>query len=139
MRFEIRMPDVATTESKIRIVRWIVQPGQKVARGEPLVEVETDKATMEVESVVSGVLVEVRSQVDESVSVGDVIAVLEVEGASRGAFPRGPCQLPRRPPRPPHRPSRPGPRPGRPAVRPACSPAIGPQRTRRRPRRPAFR
>ena len=84
MRFEIRMPDVATTESKIRIVRWIVQPGQRVARGAPLVEVETDKAAMEVESVVSGVLVEVRSPVDESVSAGDVIAVLEVEGALPG-------------------------------------------------------
>ena len=44
---------------------------------------ETDKATMEVESVASGVLCEVRSQVGESVSVGDVIAVLEVAGESR--------------------------------------------------------
>lgn len=82
MRFEIKMPDLATTESEIRIVRWIVQPGQKIARGEPLVEVETDKASIEVESVASGVLCEVRFQVDERVSVGDVIAVLEVEAES---------------------------------------------------------
>ncbi len=82
MRFEMKMPDLAATESEIRIVRWIVRPGQKVNRGEPLLEVETDKATMEVESVVSGVFSEARSQVDESVSVGDVIAVLEVEEAA---------------------------------------------------------
>jgi pyruvate dehydrogenase E2 component (dihydrolipoamide acetyltransferase) len=47
-----------------------------------LLEVETDKAAMEVESVQSGVLTEVRSQVDEEVSVGQVIAVLEVESAA---------------------------------------------------------
>ena len=61
MRYEMKMPDLATTESEIRIVRWIVGPGQKVERGQPLLEVETDKATMEVESAVSGVLEEVRS------------------------------------------------------------------------------
>ena len=65
MRFEMKMPDLAATESEIRIARWIVQPGQKVERGQPLLEVETDKATMEVESVVSGVLEEVRCQADE--------------------------------------------------------------------------
>ena len=40
----------------------VVETGQKVERGQPLLEVETDKATMEVESVVSGVLAEVRSR-----------------------------------------------------------------------------
>ena len=89
MQFQMKMPDLATTESEIRIVRWIVQPGQNVARGEPLLEVETDKATMEVESVASGVLGEVRSQVGESVSVGDVIAVLEVEGEARPSVSAG--------------------------------------------------
>ena len=62
MRFEMKMPDLATTESEIRIVRWLVQTGQKVERGQMFVEVETDKATMEVESVVSGVLQEVLCQ-----------------------------------------------------------------------------
>ncbi|MGA2253675.1 MAG: thiamine pyrophosphate-dependent enzyme [Thermoguttaceae bacterium] len=81
MRFEMKMPDLATTESDVRIVRWLIQPGEKVERGQPLVEVETDKATMEVESVVSGVLMEVQAQVDDDVSVGQVIGVLEVEGA----------------------------------------------------------
>ena len=88
MRFEMKMPDLATTDSEIRIVRWIVGLGQKVERGQPLVEVETDKATMEVESAVSGVLQEVRSPAGEAVSVGQVIAVLEVEGAP-AAVPRG--------------------------------------------------
>ena len=85
MQFEMKMPDLATTESDIRIVRWMVEPGQKVKRGQPLLEVETDKAAMEVESVVNGVLIETRSQPDDAVSVGQVIAVLEVEGAAPAA------------------------------------------------------
>lgn len=89
MRFEMKMPDLAATESDIRIVRWMVQPGEKIQRGAPLLEVETDKATMEVESVVSGVLTEVRSQVDDEVSVGEVIAVLEVDVAAAGAVAAG--------------------------------------------------
>jgi pyruvate dehydrogenase E2 component (dihydrolipoamide acetyltransferase) len=85
MRFEMKMPDLATTDSEIRIVRWLVEPGQEVQRGQPLVEVETDKATMEVESVAGGVLGEVRSRAGDAVSVGDVIAVLEVEGGAPAA------------------------------------------------------
>jgi len=80
MRFEMKMPDLSTNESDVRIVRWLIEPGQPIERGRPLLEVETDKATMEVESAVSGVLQEVRSQVNDAVAVGHVIAVLEVEG-----------------------------------------------------------
>ncbi len=75
----MKMPDLATTDSEIRVVRWLIEPGQKIDRGQPLVEVETDKATMEVESVVTGALLEVRTPVETAVSVGQVIAVLEVE------------------------------------------------------------
>ena len=82
MRFDMKMPDLAATESEIRIARWLIEPGEKIERGQPLVEVETDKATMEVESVVSGVLAEVRSPANEAVSVGQIIAVLEIEGAA---------------------------------------------------------
>ena len=80
MRFEMKKPDLATTDSEIRIARWLVETGQKVERGQPVVEVETDKATMEVESVATGVLAEVRAVANEAVSVGQVIAVVEVAG-----------------------------------------------------------
>jgi pyruvate dehydrogenase E1 component alpha subunit len=83
MRVQMKMPDVATNESEIRILRWLVEPGQKVERGQPLLEVETDKAAMEVESAITGVLKEVRCQAEEDVSVGQVIAVFEVETAHR--------------------------------------------------------
>jgi pyruvate dehydrogenase E2 component (dihydrolipoamide acetyltransferase) len=82
MRFEMKMPDLATTDSAIRVVRWFIEPGQSIQRGQPLLEVETDKATMEVESVANGVLQEVRAEINVEVSVGQVIAVLEVEDRS---------------------------------------------------------
>ncbi len=87
MRFEMKMPDLATTDSEIRIARWLIETGQKVERGQPIVEVETDKATMEVESVASGVLAEVRAAANDAVSVGQVIAIMEVEGPSPAAPP----------------------------------------------------
>lgn len=91
MRFEMIMPDASTTESQVRIVRWLVEPGQAVERGQPLLEVETDKATIEVEAVVSGVLHEVRSRADDMVAAGEVIAVLEIESAAPAATPAGPA------------------------------------------------
>jgi pyruvate dehydrogenase E2 component (dihydrolipoamide acetyltransferase) len=82
MRFEMKMPDLATTDSAIRVVRWFIEPGEKIERGQPLLEVETDKATMEVESVANGVLKEVQAAINDEVSVGQVIAVLEIEDAA---------------------------------------------------------
>ena len=92
MRFEMKMPDLATTDSEIRIVRWIIPIGQKVKRGQPLLEVETDKAAMEVESVVSGVLEEVRAPANEAVSAGQMIAVLAVAGPASTAASTGPAR-----------------------------------------------
>ncbi len=85
MRIEMKMPDLAATESEIRIVRWLVQPGQPIARGQMFVEVETDKATMEVESASNGVVQEIRCQPGETVAVGDVVALLETDPAEQPA------------------------------------------------------
>jgi len=74
------MPDLATTESQITVLAWRVGVGENVRRGQTLLEVETDKATMEVESAVSGVLKEVLAQPDQRVEVGQVIAVVETDG-----------------------------------------------------------
>jgi len=76
MEIEIKMPDLATTDSAIKILRWLVEPGQPVKRGQVLMEVETDKSTMEVESVASGVLQAQRAQVGDSLFAGQVIGVI---------------------------------------------------------------
>lgn len=79
MEIELKMPDLATTDSAMRVVRWLIEIGQTVKRGEPILEVETDKATMELEAIASGILKEVRVEPDDEVSVGQLIAILEAE------------------------------------------------------------
>jgi pyruvate dehydrogenase E2 component (dihydrolipoamide acetyltransferase) len=87
MQLQMKMPDLTTNESPIRIVRWIVNLGDTVRRGQPLVEVETDKATMDVESAVAGVLRQWLCQVDDEVLVGQPIAMFDVDESTSGAMP----------------------------------------------------
>jgi pyruvate dehydrogenase E2 component (dihydrolipoamide acetyltransferase) len=78
MDLEMKMPDLATTNSDIKLIRWLVKPGQSVKRGQAVCEIETDKATSEVESITTGILKEVRALPEDLVSAGQVIAVFEV-------------------------------------------------------------
>lgn len=77
MKIQVKMPDLATTGGELKIVKWLAEVGQRVERGQALLEVETDKAAVEVEAFTAGILVETRANVDDLVSVGDVIAVIE--------------------------------------------------------------
>ena len=80
MRIDVRMPDLAATEgSYIMVKRWLIPEGARVKRGQALLEVETDKATMEVESIATGVLAETCVPQDGKVAVGEVIARIEAE------------------------------------------------------------
>ena len=80
MQIRIKMPDLATTEgSDIAVKRWLVEVGAPVKRGQSLLLVETDKATMEVESVATGTLTEVLVQPEEKVAVGQYIATIEAK------------------------------------------------------------
>ncbi len=71
------MPDLATADSEVTIVRWLVEPGKTVQRGQPLLEIETDKATMDVEAIATGTLTAVYAQAGERVTVGQLIATIE--------------------------------------------------------------
>lgn len=77
MKVDVKMPDLATTGGELKIIKWLVEVGQAVERGQSLLEVETDKAAVEVEAFTAGTLTEIRANVDDLVSVGDVIAVIE--------------------------------------------------------------
>lgn len=79
MDVQMKMPDLATNEgAELGVMRWLVEPGQPVKRGQPLLEVETDKAVQEVESIAAGVLKEIHVQPGQAVSVGTVIATITV-------------------------------------------------------------
>ncbi len=84
MDVEMRMPDLATTGSPIKVLRWLVAVGQSVRRGEPLLEVETDKAVMQVESVISGRLSSVSAGEGDEVEAGKTIALFATDSAVVG-------------------------------------------------------
>lgn len=74
------MPDLSTTEgSDIRIIRWLVEVGQPVKRGQVILEVETDKAVQEIEALANGVLTAHLVEARDQVAVGVQIAVIAVE------------------------------------------------------------
>jgi TPP-dependent pyruvate/acetoin dehydrogenase alpha subunit len=77
----LKMPDLSTTGSPIKVIRWLAEVGDFVERGQAVVEVETDKATMEVEALGSGTLLKQLVPVGSEASAGDVLAVI-VERAS---------------------------------------------------------
>lgn len=77
MDVQIKMPDLATTSNEVKIVRWLVSVGASVKLGEPLLEIETDKATLDVECITSGTLKAVYAHAEDLVPVGQVIAIIE--------------------------------------------------------------
>ncbi|MBV8587381.1 MAG: hypothetical protein JO308_13920 [Verrucomicrobia bacterium] len=76
MKFELKMPDLSTTGSPLKIVRWLVAVGDPVERGQAVLEVETDKATMEVEALNAGQLLQQLLPVGQEASAGEVVAII---------------------------------------------------------------
>src|SRR5579875_2946073 len=75
----MRMPDWATVDDTVTLLRWLVEVGQSVRRGDPLLEVETDKAILVVESAVSGILRATSAEAGTEVATGQPIASFDVE------------------------------------------------------------
>ena len=83
MPINILMPALSPTMTEGNLVRWLVAEGQPVHAGDVIVEIETDKATMEVETVEEGVLGRiVVPEGTEGVAVNAVIGVLLGDGES---------------------------------------------------------
>lgn len=80
MAHEIVMPQLSLSMDKGQIVNWLKQTGDKINSGDILLEVESDKATVEVEAVESGVLQVVLGPSDGEIPVGMVIAYTLAEG-----------------------------------------------------------
>lgn len=74
MATEIRMPALGQVSDELLIVRWLKHEGDSVKLGEPLLEVETDKATLEVEAAAAGTLLHIARREGETIQAGTVIA-----------------------------------------------------------------
>jgi pyruvate dehydrogenase E2 component (dihydrolipoamide acetyltransferase) len=88
----IRLPDLGEGLTGAEVVRWLVAEGDSISRDQPLVEVETDKALVEIPSPVGGRVIGLRVPVGARAAVGD--AIVEI-GAAPGGEERGPRALPR--------------------------------------------
>ncbi len=80
MTSEIVMPRMGLTMESGSIVHWLKKEGESVAAGEPLVEIETDKATVEVEALESGILHRIVADIGAEIPVGAVIAYMRKPG-----------------------------------------------------------
>ena len=81
MSIEIKVPQLGESVSEATIAKWLKKPGEAVALDEPLVELETDKVTLEVNSPAAGSLSEIIAEEGADVEVGAVLALL-TEGAA---------------------------------------------------------
>ena len=85
MPHEVIMPALGMAQDTGKIVGWLKQPGDAVKAGEALFEVETDKATMEVEAPADGFLTDVQAGDGEDVPVGNVIALISDTAEDSGS------------------------------------------------------
>ncbi len=89
MAIEITMPRLSDTMEQGTVVRWHVAEGDKVSSGDLLADIETDKATMELQSFDDGVVGKLLAKAGATVPVGTVICVLAGEGESVESAPVG--------------------------------------------------
>src|SRR5271168_4691527 len=90
MSNDITMPKLSDTMEEGKILRWLKRPGDKIARGEAIAEVETDKADMVLEPFEEGVLEQIKLNEGDSAPVGAVIALMKSAGATAARPDAGP-------------------------------------------------
>ncbi len=100
MAAEIRVPTLGESVTSGTIARWLKQPGDTVQADEPLVELETDKVTVEINAPSAGTLGAHLAEQGAEVSVGDVLGTIEASGAAPKPAAAAPAPKPEEPPAP---------------------------------------
>ena len=85
MAYEFKLPDLGEGLSEGEIARWLVEEGQEIAEDDPLVEIATDKTTVEIPSPAAGVVTKILVAAGEIVPVGTVLVVIGGNGAPTSA------------------------------------------------------
>ncbi|NJB38056.1 dihydrolipoamide acetyltransferase family protein [Croceivirga sp. JEA036] len=79
-KFELKLPQMGESVAEATLTSWLKEVGDTIEMDEAVFEVATDKVDSEVPSEVEGILVEKKFDVDDVVKVGDVVAIIEIEG-----------------------------------------------------------
>ncbi len=90
---EVKVPDIGDY-SNVPVIEILVAVGDTVAKDQGLVTLESDKATLEVPSTAAGVVREIKVKLDDKLSEGDVVVVLEAAGAAAAPAPAAPAATP---------------------------------------------
>src|SRR5262245_60963833 len=91
MTIEIKVPALGESVTEATVGQWFKKPGEAVKVDEPLVELETDKVTVEVPAPAAGVLEEIKVAQGATVNIGAVLGAIN-EGAAATAQPATPAQ-----------------------------------------------
>ncbi len=86
---DIQIPSVGESISEVRVVKWLKRPGDSVAQDEDIVELETDKASLNLPAPAAGVLGEILKKEGEKARIGETIARLDEKGSPGEAPERG--------------------------------------------------
>src|SRR5437588_12521891 len=89
MPTDVIMPALGMAQDTGVVVSWKKQPGDEVIKGEPLLEVETDKAVVDVEAPATGTLASISAEAGAEVPIGTTIAVILAPGESSPPSPSG--------------------------------------------------
>ncbi len=81
MAYELKLPDLGEGLTEGEVARWLVSEGQEVAEDDPLVEIQTDKTTVEIPSPAAGIVSSILVAEGEVAAVGTVLVVIGGEGA----------------------------------------------------------
>src|SRR5437762_447608 len=76
MATEVMMPKLSPTMEEGQLSRWLKHEGDRVSLGEPLAEIDTDKATMEMQALTDGVLRKILINEGEAAPLGQIIAII---------------------------------------------------------------
>ena len=79
-KFEIKLPKMGESVAEATITAWLKNVGDTIELDEAIVEIATDKVDTEVPCEVEGTIIELKYEVDDVVAVGEVIAIIEIEG-----------------------------------------------------------
>ena len=74
MASDVTMPRLSDSMEEGTVLKWLVEEGGEVKRGEPLVEIETDKANMTYEADTDGTLIDIVAQEGDTLAIGETIA-----------------------------------------------------------------
>ncbi len=90
----LKMPRLGETMDEGKIVGWLIKPGDSFSRGDPIIEIETDKTVAEFPALGNGKLTEILVDLDQTIEVGTPIARVELVRGRTGHGKRG--ESPRR-------------------------------------------